>query len=116
MPMGEFVRHLALIALLLRALVPAGWMPGTTAAAPLVICSVNAPAQHAPGEPARHDSDRHDICPFAAAPHFAETPQHPLLAAPALHVFEAAQRPVLQTPARVAGYRPHAPRAPPISA
>jgi hypothetical protein len=58
--------HLALAAMVLRALLPAGWMPGSTAGAPLVVCSVHG-AEHNPSRP-REPSDReHTLCPFAAA-------------------------------------------------
>jgi hypothetical protein len=55
---------LALCAMVLRALLPDGWMPAANAAVPLVICSIDG-THHtkAPGEPARS----HAPCAFAAA-------------------------------------------------
>ncbi|HEX3756101.1 MAG TPA: DUF2946 family protein [Rhizomicrobium sp.] len=115
--MWGIARHLALVALVLRALVPAGWMPGTTAAAPFVICSVTGPAQYAPGghKPAQDDRSHHDVCPFAAAPHFAKTLALSSLAAPSLRIFTPSRLVAVSRPARIARYQPQSPRAPPTS-
>lgn len=73
--------------MLLKALIPAGWMPSPAAPQGEVItlCTEHGPVQMvddtgaAPTKPdERHGAHRSDICPFAAAP-VAATP--PLLTA-----------------------------------
>ena len=60
---------LALMAVVLRALIPVGWMPSETAEAPLVICTGAGPAmavgEHGKGHPV--DLKHKDVCPFAAS-------------------------------------------------
>lgn len=69
--------QIALVAMLLRALLPVGWMPGTAdnAATSFVICTVNGPvhAAHAPDgrKHSQDDSRQNDVCPFAASIHLA---------------------------------------------
>lgn len=73
--------YIALVAMLFRALLPSGWMPniGGAAGIPIVLCSVDGPVPAVLGpdgqplkhSPAHDDSHQHDVCPFAAAPHFA---------------------------------------------
>lgn len=65
---------LALIAMLLRALLPAGWMPATTGAhhTTLVICTMNGPKRVSlPDEPTKkqpsHEDRENGPCPFGAA-------------------------------------------------
>lgn len=71
---------IALAAMMLRALLPDGWMPASSASAGtlLTICTMNGPVRIALGDdgqpqkpPAKHDSRSHETCPFAAAQHFA---------------------------------------------
>jgi len=108
-------RHLALIALLLRALVPAGWMPGAAAYAPFAICSIDGQSQHTPdGSKLPDDAVHHGTCPFAAAPHLAKTPDLAPLAAPSLHAYAAPQPTTVGSPARLA-WQPQSARAPPRS-
>jgi len=114
------VRHVALAALILRAMLPAGWMPDAQAG--LTICSLDAaPAVghlgtvHHDGAPADHGKADHQECPFAAAAHFAPPPQNAVLALPIQHAFAAATdqaRAVLIA----ARFSPGSPRAPPLSA
>ena len=61
---------LALCAMLLRGLLPAGWMPSADGA-PFVVCSVDGihAGGKAPAEPASEHS--HAPCAFAAAAHLA---------------------------------------------
>ena len=64
--------HLALAAMILRALLPAGWMPSQTAGIHLTICTAETGKQSAPalpGHPLKHGE--HQLCPFAAASHLA---------------------------------------------
>jgi hypothetical protein len=106
----RLARHVAFIALVTRALLPAGWMP---AAHGMTICSVETsaqPDQKAPAEKNTH----HDICPFAAAPHLASVPDLPQLTLPAFHAFSAAtDRRYAATLA--ARFSPGSPRAPPLN-
>src|SRR5690348_10450083 len=86
-------RHLAIIALLLRAMLPAGWMPDARAG--LVICSLGTVSIGTLGT-IHHDGDQkapaqavHEECAFAAAAPLAAAPDTPLLTLPALHAFAA---------------------------
>jgi hypothetical protein len=64
---------LALCAMVLRALLPEGWMPAASAAAPLVICSIDGTHHSkAPGAPAQPQSQA--PCAFAAAAPLAPPP------------------------------------------
>jgi len=103
-------RHLAIIALILRALLPAGWMPDAQAG--LTICS---PAtlgiihhDDAPG----HGKMTHEECPFAAASQLASAPDLPHLALPAFHAFAAASDRAYAAIV-LARRTPQSPRAPP---
>ncbi len=115
--------QLALAAMVLRALLPAGWMPDTTVAGGTVIaiCTADGPVRMAMGDvrspdkqpPANGDAHHVDACPFAAAPHaatFAPVDAH-ILPVGAFFVAPPASQPRL-----VAGahhYAPQSPRAPP---
>ncbi len=112
--------HLALIAMVLRALLPAGWMPNLTGTGDgaLVICTMDGPVQsvakdHGPGKPTPDDGRQHEACPFAAAPHVATSSTVAVLRLPvvsdSIAQYEASQQPIVE-PAR---YAPQAPRAPP---
>lgn len=88
----------ALAAMLLRALIPAGWMPNPGAGALLVICTGHGPmtmssgAHHGKTAPRPHHRQNHenDICPFAAAGHLATPALFAALAAPL--ALESAER------------------------
>jgi hypothetical protein len=107
---------LALSAMLLRAMLPAGWMPDL--AGPLggafVICTMDG-AQHSP--PSHDPSKDHDegsICPFAAAAHLAP-PQLPQAVAQSFAVAFLAPH-FADEVARLNHHDPgHAPRGPPAS-
>lgn len=69
--------QVALVAMFLHALMPAGWMPaqpGTGAL--LTICSAVGSFQaDAPGKDGHHKgAPTHEVCPFAAAGHLAIPP------------------------------------------
>jgi Protein of unknown function (DUF2946) len=113
--------QIALVAMLLRALLPVGWMPDTAASAdtPFVICTVNGPLQaaHLPDtgkhQPGHDDSRQNDVCPFAASIHFA-TPAAVAVVAPSTQV--AALAPLLLPVHAVRSatqYALQSPRAPP---
>ena len=106
-----FARHVAFIALVVRAMMPSGWMP---AAQGVTICSVETSTSHDQKAPA-DKSVHHDICPFAATPHLASVPDVPQLTLPAFHAFAAAiDRDYAATVA--ARFSPGSPRAPPLNA
>ncbi len=105
---------LALLAMLLRALLPDGWMPnagGDAAASPFVICSVDG--AHRGKAPADPQQRGHAPCAFAAAAPLSP----PLLAAVALpapsrHV-HVARSDLDHAAPSTSSHRPNAPRAPP---
>ena len=86
---GKHIRlaglHVALVAMLLRALMPAGWMPAPPSHkadanwVPFVICTGNGLVRlnHAPGSDHSDDQNTHHVapCPYAAAAHLS-TPAH----------------------------------------
>jgi hypothetical protein len=67
--------HLALFALLLRAFLPAGWMPAAQGGAPLVMCSVIADTSggsHTRDSlPGKDDPRAHEMCAFGGMPAIA---------------------------------------------
>jgi hypothetical protein len=108
---------LALCAMLLRALLPDGWMPAASAAdgVPFVICSVDG-SHHdgkAPGEPQQQRT--HAPCAFAAAAPLAPpcAGAAPRRTADATHL---SHRPAGTVVAIAAPFRPNAARAPPAHA
>ncbi len=117
--------HIALVAMLLRALLPTGWMPNSSAGAaiPLVICTMNGPvhvALDADGQlkkdkPGHEDGRQHDICPFAAAVHLAVPASNSTLA-PSSLIAETSVN--LIAPHFVSDntrYSAQSPRAPPMA-
>ena len=110
--------HLAIAAMLLRALLPAGWMPDATGATAFTICTMDSSGHHAgqqlPGKSAPTDGQHgHEECPFAAAHHVAASAVAAHLAAPSL----AGRAADISDPAATFGpaaeYEPYSPRAPP---
>ncbi|MBV8799175.1 MAG: hypothetical protein JO208_05125 [Alphaproteobacteria bacterium] len=111
---------LALVAMLLRGLLPAGWMPNTGGAqhSGLMPCPgmgamrgmampAVPPAKH--GHAPTHDSTP---CPFAAAAHFVPPAALPSLV-PQTTEIGLAVAPFSERPAFAARDWDHAPRAPP---
>jgi hypothetical protein len=108
---------LALCAMVLRALLPDGWMPAANAAesgTPFVICSVDG-THHDGKAPADSQQRTHAPCAFAAAAPLSP----PSLAAVITRAFgdvtvvahNVHTAPLIAAPA----YRPNAARAPPVS-
>jgi hypothetical protein len=102
--------------MLLRAVLPAGWMPAAITSAnasPFVICSIDGPQHSTPAKPS-HDHDRATApCVFAAV--HAATPT----AKPAEVTPVTTASPIVFTPRREAitasaQFRPNTARAPPI--
>jgi len=108
--------HLALGAILLRALLPAGWMPSAESGAPLTICTLNGPVQLAPDQPGPAKAAHRDACPFWTASSLGQTAAAPALAppSPAAPTLFQSTRPPLAAP--IARHAPQAPRAPPAFA
>ena len=123
--------QLALAAMMLRALLPMGWMPNPDgfAQSPLVICLMDMPSgmdmSHAMDMSKPMDMDMHghdhgqqqnnEQCPFAAAPHIAAPFTIAELAPPSELAFFA-EKPIGRTlPALTLDYHPQSPRAPPTS-
>jgi hypothetical protein len=117
--------RLALAAMLLRALVPDGWMPVANAAngVTIAICTANGPTKLVVGgkdRPAKQDpaqDPRHvDMCPFSAAPHAATVaPGVPAIgSATAVPYTAPASQPRLAQQA--SRYWVQSPRAPPVFA
>jgi hypothetical protein len=107
-------RHIALAALILRALLPAGWMPDAQSG--LVICAATLGVIHHDAAPGHSDGKMsQEECPFAAAPHLASAPEAPHLALPAFHALVAATD---RASAAIiaARFTPQSPRAPPQDA
>jgi len=108
---------LLLFALILRAGVPAGWMPDASGAGPLVICTgagpavLQAHAGHPPAAP--HSTTHHEACAFAglgAAP----PPPAQLIVAAAIASPLSLQGPALSPPASQPRHRPQTARGPPV--
>ena len=111
----SFAVTLALSAMLLRAMLPAGWMPNIAGVggAAFVICSVDG-LHHGPAhDPAQGQHDDH-MCPFAAAAHLAPVQAPPVIVQPVAvasldHTFAE------QLPPFATADPGHAPRGPPVS-
>ena len=109
----QAIRHLALIAMFMRAMLPGGWMPDAHG---LILCSATLGVIHHDGGPATPSPDgHHEECPFAAAPHLASVPDVPSLTAPSLHAV-AAEIDASYAATLAARFAPHAPRGPPTFA
>ena len=115
--------HLALVAMMLRALLPAGWMPNPTGTgeSAFVICTMDGPVQsvskdHGPGKPTPDDGRQHEACPFAAAPHFATPGTVEILRLPTVSGSISQHQAIPRLNAEEAAYALQAPRAPPTFA
>jgi len=115
--------HLALAALMLRALMPDGWMPNTALAGgmPIALCTIDGPVnlvvgldgKPAPQDPAHNDGRHVDVCPFAAAPHFATIAPALAPALPLAEAFFALRLPQPSAQGGAERHTPQSPRAPP---
>jgi len=121
-----FLIRLTLIALLVGALLPAGWMPnpdGLASGTPIVMCTGHGPLtiidygmDHA-GKPAKHQQNApSDICVFAAAAAPATPVSLPALDVPRALTSVPARRRNSSMSVRPAHYRLQAARAPPLAA
>jgi hypothetical protein len=105
--------HLALVALLLRAFLPAGWMPGAAGDAPLVMCSVGTAHEAGDKSPAKPDNGADGACAFAAAGVALSPPEPAVFLAPVLQIHHPQDQAVLPVPERSQAYTRPASRAPP---
>ena len=112
--MAKLARHILLAALLLRAMVPLGWMPGQASLgqAAWIICTADGSIQH--GTPGKDDTQQHEQpCAFAVA-HIMAEPQANAFAAPLLQA-AAIETVATRADLRVANaFTPQSPRAPPF--
>ena len=116
--------HIALVAMLLRALTPAGWMPSAEASgAPITICTMNGPAQLVvglDGQPInkqnQDDARHHDLCPFATAPHMAQPAATISLTLPSSILTTTERSAHRSIVVQTTHHAPQSPRAPPRSA
>ena len=110
---------LLLVALLVRGITPAGWMPNPQGAlgSPFVICTADGAhvvALDRDGQPTRPASgERHDLCAFSG--HQSGPAAQALLHLGSTHVevLAMAQRAPAAPPLGVQRHRDQAPRAPP---
>jgi hypothetical protein len=113
------LRQLALVAMIVHALLPVGWMPSANLAAPITICTGNGALNHLPGDNAGGDkapAGHHAPCPFATAFYYlAGAPAQPTLfvsvAGTRIILVDPGDAPVLRVP-----FKPGSPRAPPLNA
>ena len=113
---------LLLFALVMRAAIPAGWMPNTSGVgnAPLIICSADrpghpekSPAKTPPGAP-HGSADRHEACAFSGVG-AAPAPAVATISGPPEALLPAEPAPLRARPAHDArGHREQAARAPPL--
>lgn len=113
--------HLALAAMMLRGLMPVGWMPNPDGASQslFVICTMYGPIQQADRHGSHKSDDgqhSHEECPFAAAPHVASAATVAQIALPS-YFGRFFNPPAAHAAAvRLAVYQPQSPRAPPRAA
>ncbi|MGH6888143.1 MAG: DUF2946 family protein [Rhizomicrobium sp.] len=112
-----FAVSLALFAMLLRGLLPAGWMPAPNGSGEIVICTGHGTIHTAPRQDGHTLPDRGNrICPFAAVAHQAPPLAFATLDAPsaiALRLVpDASRRSVAVRRLLIR----HSPRAPPAFA
>jgi hypothetical protein len=104
---------LALAAMLLRALLPDGWMPASAGSGtPFTICSIDGVHTGGKTQPA-HDQHEHGSCAFAAMGHISPPSQPALALAPHDIVLRIARVFADETVVRQTVHRPNAARAPP---
>lgn len=104
--------HLALVALLLRAFLPAGWMPGGPGDAPLVMCGLSAIHDTADGKEVPAKTDSGGDCAFATVSGLP-APEMAAIPAPGLLIQYRHDEPSLPAPASAPRHARPAPRAPP---
>jgi hypothetical protein len=109
---------LALSAMLLRAFLPAGWMPDPDSAGALVICTMHGPVRAVPVQRHEHTLPDHgpQLCPFAAAAHLARLLAIATFPVPAFSEAIGQRNENVRFAPVALSYRVQSPRAPPILA
>ena len=110
--------HLALLAMVLRAVLPAGWMPAAITSAnasPFVICTMDGPLHSAPAKPSSNHDTASAPCVFAASVHAATPTAEPVDLSPATLASHIAFSPHHESVATAPQFRPNTARAPPAS-
>jgi len=106
---------LAVLAMLLRGLLPDGWMPSADTRAPLIICPMMGGMMHVAPAHSGLPQHKNRICPFTASlAQLATVSVPPIAAAPVSPIAASGLRPDTLVFA-AALYRPQSPRAPPHS-
>ena len=109
--------QLALAALMLRALLPAGWMPNPNGGgAAFVVCTVDGAAKldrKGSGKTAPGNGHQHEECPFAVAPHLAAPTILAQLALPSIFGRRTNLPRIGIAAIHAVDYQPQSPRAPP---
>jgi hypothetical protein len=109
--------HIALVAMILRAFLPTGWMPNPQGPAEgaFVVCTMDGPVQTIDGKalPGKDDPRAHETCPFAAAASVAPLVDFTRLAAPQLSRSPAPRTLTAQLNAGASPFARPSPRAPP---
>ena len=111
--------HLALMALIVRAFMPTGWMPNiqTPGESLFVVCTMEGPVQAWGGKalPGKDDPRAHETCPFAtnAAANVAPLVDFIRIAAPELSETAAPRTLATAPSARAPPYSQASSRAPP---
>ncbi len=108
---------LALVAMLLRAFLPAGWMPSAAAGQTLVICTLQGPVRidlpsHKPAVLQHHAQ----TCPFAVAPQLAGPLAEVALLPPAFRIGATEGIVIATAPSGDKQHSSSSPRAPPFFA
>jgi hypothetical protein len=110
-------RHILLAALLLRAFVPLGWMPGQAqlGEAAFIICAADGSMQH--GTPGKDDASKsHQPCAVSAAAKLFDMPKATSVAPPSSAALVIASAIAPTETDRDARLTPQSPRAPPVFA
>ena len=110
-------RHILLAALLLRAFVPLGWMPGVAqlGEAAFIICAADGTLQH--GTPGKNDGTKpSQPCAFGTALQSMDVPQAASIVPPSTTALVIASVIAPTAPALGAARTPQSPRAPPLKA
>jgi hypothetical protein len=110
--------QIALLAMLLRAMLPTGWMPAAITSAdasPFVICTMDGPLRATPAQPS-HDHDRATSpCVFASAAPLSSPGVAVAVSAPMRLAHQIAFAPLRENIIHAPHFRPNAARAPPAS-
>jgi hypothetical protein len=108
--------QIALMAILLRAVLPAGWMPEAITSAdasPFVICTIDGPLHATPAKPS-HDHDRATSpCVFASVVPLSSPDITIAAPTPMQFASQIAFAPLHETIITAPHFRPNAARAPP---